>query len=72
LAERFALGPVWRAGLFVGFLGAFTTFSTFAFETVVLAEEGLGVRAAANIAASVAACVLAAVAGVQLARYLGP
>ncbi len=71
LAERLALGPALRAGLFVGFLGAFTTFSTFAFETVVLAEEGLGARAAANIAASVAACVLAAVAGVQLARHLG-
>ncbi len=71
LLDRFALGPVWRAGLLVGFLGAFTTFSTFALETVELAQGGLGVRALANIVASVTACVLAALIGVQLARHLG-
>lgn len=71
LLDRFALGPVWRAGLLVGFLGAFTTFSTFALETVELAQGGLGVRALSNIVASVAACVLAALIGVQLARHLG-
>lgn len=72
LVERFALGPVWRAGLLIGFLGAFTTFSTFALETVELANDGLALRAAANVVASVAACVLAAVIGMQLARHLGP
>lgn len=71
LVERLALGPAWRAGLLVGFLGAFTTFSTFALETVELAGDGLGARAAANIVASVAACILAALAGVQVARHLG-
>lgn len=69
LVERFALGPVGRAGLLVGFLGAFTTFSTFALETVVLAQEGLGARATANVLLSVVTCVLAALLGVQIARY---
>lgn len=71
LVERLALGPAWRAGLLVGFLGAFTTFSTFALETVELAGDGLGARAAANMFVSVAACVLAAIAGMQIARHLG-
>lgn len=71
LVERLAVGPAWRAGLLVGFLGAFTTFSTFAVETVGLSGEGLGIRAAVNIFVSVAACLLAALAGMQIARQLG-
>lgn len=71
LVERLAVGPAWRAGLLVGFLGAFTTFSTFAVETVGLSGEGLGIRAAVNIFVSVAACLLAAVVGMQIARQLG-
>lgn len=71
LVERLDLGPAWRAGVLVGFLGAFTTFSTFAFETAGLAEAGLGARAVANVLLSVAACLAAVIAGVQLARYWG-
>lgn len=71
LVERFALGPEWRAGLLIGFLGAFTTFSTFALDTVELLGEGQGVRALANMAVSVGACVGAALAGIQVARHVG-
>jgi len=68
LVERMALGPIGRAGLLVGFLGAFTTFSTFAFDTVGLVENALGWRALVNVAANVGACVAALWFGLLLAR----
>lgn len=42
----------WRLFLLVGLLGAFTTFSTFGFETMALMEDGEWVRAALNLALS--------------------
>ena len=38
LLERSALGPEWRLALLVGLLGSFTTFSSFAIETLVLVD----------------------------------
>jgi CrcB protein len=70
LTERSSLGPEWRALLLVGFLGAFTTFSTFSLETLHLIGESAYLKAGLNMGVSVAACVLATGMGVMLARQL--
>lgn len=70
LTERFLPHPTVRAALTIGFLGAYTTFSTFAFETMRLAEDGALLRAAANVAVSVGAALVAVYAGTWLGRTL--
>jgi fluoride exporter len=45
--------PEWRIGITVGFFGAFTTFSTFSWETVRLLEDGEWMRATMYVLASV-------------------
>lgn len=70
LIERLVLDDIWRAGLLVGLLGAFTTFSTFSIETFNLIENGQALKAGLNMIVSVAACVVAAWGGVMLGRQL--
>jgi CrcB protein len=66
--ERFSASEALRLGLMVGFLGAFTTFSTFSLELVSDLQTGNIMRAAIYAAASVLFCVLACYAGIVVAR----
>jgi CrcB protein len=70
LVERLGSAPEWRALVMIGFLGAFTTFSTFSLETVQLLEGGAVTRAMVNVITSVVLCVGAAWLGIVLGRQL--
>lgn len=61
-------GDAVRLALGVGFLGAFTTFSTFEFETHALFDDGSWMTAVANIFASLFVGLLAVRAGIVVAK----
>jgi fluoride exporter len=60
------LSEVGKALLGTGFCGAYTTFSTFSFESVRLLEDGRIVDAAGNVVMSVAVGLAAAAAGLAI------
>ncbi len=71
LAEsRQLFGPHARLLVFLGFLGGFTTFSTFGYETFALARDADLIRPAANVLLSVGFGLAAVWAGSALARFL--
>ncbi len=68
--ERGDLSAEWRAAVLIGLLGAFTTFSTFSIETLMLLEARESAKAIANMLLSVGLCVMATWMGVSISRQL--
>lgn len=64
------LSPLWRSFLMVGFLGAFTTFSTFSLESVELLQQGELVKSLLNIAGNLAVCLSVCWLGLHLGRTI--
>lgn len=64
------ISPDLRAGLTIGFCGAFTTMSTFSYESVALLGDGDYGRAALYMTATIVGCVAAVVTGTALANRL--
>ena len=70
LLEHLVVEETVRIGILVGFLGAFTTFSTFSYESVALLQEGDMFRATANILANAIICISLCLLGLQLAKSI--
>ena len=70
LTERFIVNPHWRLLLVVGFLGAYTTFSTFEYETGALLKDGELLYAGLNVVLSVLVGFAALKLGEMLAKMI--
>jgi CrcB protein len=68
--RAFGITPLVRAFATTGILGGFTTFSTFAYESVTLLEDGAASLSALYVGASVVVGLIAAYAGAIAARII--
>lgn len=68
--ERVLVDPRWRLLVVVGFCGSFTTFSSYAFETMSFFEHGQWGLMLANLLGNNLLCLAAALAGMAVARVL--
>ena len=69
-SERVLVDPRWRLFVAVGFCGAYSTYSSYAFETLALFEAGQFSFAALNVVITIVTCFVAVVLGAALARAL--
>lgn len=65
-----AVPPDLRIALTIGLLGGFTTYSTFNYETLQLAQRGAWGLATANMVATLVLCLVAGIAGLALGRLV--
>ena len=70
IATERLVAPWFVPLLAIGFLGSYTTFSTFSYETLALIQDGAMINAAANVVVSVMAALLGVYAGTVLARAI--
>ncbi len=70
ITQRALASPDWRLFVAVGLLGGYTTFSSFTYETLSLAQEGRWLPGGINLVGNVVVGLVAAYAGIVLARAL--
>ena len=68
--ERVLADPRWRLLVVVGFCGSFTTFSSYAFESMSFFDRGQWLLMFANVVSDNLLCLGSALAGMALARSL--
>jgi CrcB protein len=69
-SERVLVDPRWRLLVVIGFCGSFTTFSSYAFETMSYFEQGQWALMVTNVLGNNLLCLGGALAGMALARAL--
>jgi CrcB protein len=70
LIHRWQADIIWRTAVLIGFLGGFTTFSSFTFDTIQMMEQGAWLKAGTYILLSVVFCLLATFLGIFLGKAL--
>ncbi len=70
VTERAQLSPEWRSLVSVGFLGAFTTYSTYSLDALQLLQQGAVANALLYLLGTMLVCLLAVYAGVLLTRIV--
>jgi CrcB protein len=66
--SRAIVDPSWRLLFAVGFIGTYTTFSTFAYESLALLQGGDLLRFSLNVLGTNALCLLSVAVGARLGR----
>jgi CrcB protein len=69
-SERVFADPRWRLFIAVGFCGGYTTYSSYAYESFALFEQGHWLACAGNILLTNILCLLATAVGAAIARLL--
>lgn len=70
ISNRFMVDPRWRIFFAVGFLGSYTTFSTYTFESITLLQAGRWAAGLWNLFGGAMLGGIATLLGVWLARYV--
>jgi CrcB protein len=70
MSNRLLLDTHWRLLLVIGLLGGYTTFSSFSYETIAMAEAGRWLPSIAYVGSSVVFSLFGCYAGVLMARVL--
>lgn len=70
LIQKLQLSPMWRYAIMIGFLGGFTTFSSFSLDTIQLCQEGYWQKAVVYVFLSLILCFGATIIGMLIANKM--
>ncbi len=70
LIHKWQADIIWRTAIMIGFLGGFTTFSSFSFDAIQMLEHGAWLKAGSYILLSVVLCLIATFLGILIGKGL--
>jgi CrcB protein len=69
VTERSGLSPHWRSLIAIGFLGAYTTYSTYSMDALQMLQRGELVGAGVYLLSTMIVCMIAVMAGYSVGRF---